>query len=440
MPWSAIRDGRALLTDLYQLTMAQAYRERGMHHHTATFSLFVRRLPKGRNYLVAAGLEPVLDFLERARFYDDDIDWLRQLGTFSESFLQTLSAFRFEGEVWAVPEGTPVFADEPIVEVTAPIDQAQIVETMIMNQINVHTVLASKAARIVTAAADRSVIDFGARRTQGIDASVAAARAGWIAGIDATSNVLAAKMLDIPVAGTMAHSFVQAHDDEREALRAIAEVFPGTILLVDTYDTLAGVDHAIALAKQMGGRPFRAIRIDSGDLGELATEARHRLDAAGLLDVEIIVSGGLDEHAIDDLVRRQCPIDAFGVGTSLGVATDAPALDSAYKLVEYAGQGRYKLSPGKQTLPGRKQVYRRIVDGEAVEDIIVGRDDIVPGEPLLRLVMRFGQRIEPREPLSKIRDRTLQHRETLPAPLLDLQPTHPPYPIKKGDRFMGHNR
>ena len=341
-----------LFTDLYELTMLQAYRAEGMSG-TAVFTLFARRLPAPRNFLLACGLESVLSYLEELRFTDADLTYLRSLGIFSEGLIESLRTFRFTGDVYAIPEGTPVFADEPILEVVAPIAEAQLVETFVMNQIHAETVLASKGARVVIAARGRKIVDFGARRTHGIDAALKAARACFISGVGATSNVLAGKLFGIPVAGTMAHSYVQAHGDERDAFRAFARAFPGTMLLVDTYDTLEGVRRVIKLVKGSPGEiDVSAVRLDSGDLASLARDTRRLLDEAGLPRIGIFASSGLDEHKIAALVDGGAPIDGFGVGTGMSVSDDAPALDMAYKLAEYDGRGRTKLSQHKPILPG----------------------------------------------------------------------------------------
>ncbi len=422
----------ALLTDQYQLTMAQAYVAEGMHEQKGAFSLFSRELPERRNYLLAAGLGSALEFLQTLRFSADDIDYLHSLGTFSDEFLEYLSDFEFEGDVWAPLEGTPVFPDEPWIEVEAPIPQAQIAETVILNQLNSPTILASKASRIVTAAQGRSVVDFGLRRMHGADGATKAARAFHIAGVTATSNVLAGKEHGVPVTGTMAHSYIQAHDDEFEAFRAFASEFPETVLLVDTYDTLAGVDKVIELAEELGDDfHIRGIRLDSGDLGELATRSREKLDAAGLDEVEIFASGGLDEHKIARFVDQDRPIDGFGVGTRMGVSSDAPKLDCAYKLVEYAGQGRLKLSTGKQTLPGKKQVFRRYEDGEASGDVIGRRGEDLDGRPLLVEVMRQGERLEAgHTDLDVARERAANELAKLPERIRRIEPADEPYPVE----------
>jgi nicotinate phosphoribosyltransferase len=419
-----------LFTDLYELTMAQAYLAEGLTGN-AVFTLFVRRLPKVRNFLLACGLESVLGYLQHVRFTDDDLAYVRSLDLFSDDLLTWLSRFRFTGDVYAVPEGTPVFANEPILEIVAPIAQGQFVETFVMNQINVQTVLASKGARVAAAARGRKVVDFGARRTHGIDAAVKGARAFYIAGVHATSNVLAGKLYGIPVAGTMAHSFVQAFADEREAFRAFARIFPGTTLLVDTYDTLEGVRHVVELATR-APEAFKisAVRLDSGDLAGLARETRRILDAAGLQQIGIFASSGLDEHAIAALLDAGAPIDGFGVGTAMSVAEDAPAIDIAYKLAEYDGEGRTKLSPDKPILPGRKQLFRQAKDGKAIGDVIAVADEQVEGRPLLRAVMRGGhQTAEAVEDLQSIRRRAAEELAALPAEVTSLEHADPPYPV-----------
>jgi nicotinate phosphoribosyltransferase len=367
--WPA-RPSPALLTDLYQLTMMQAYWREGMEE-PAVFTMFVRRLPESRNYLLACGLTDALDYLERVRFTDEAIDYLGSLPYFTPEFLRWLSDFRFTGDAYAVPEGTPVFANEPILEIVAPIAEAQLAETFLMNQIHFQTVVASKASRVVTAAAGRPVVDFGLRRMHGADAGLKSARAFHIAGVAATSNVLAGQVFGTPVAGTMAHSYIQAHDRELDAFRAFVRLYPDTILLVDTYDTLDGVRNVIEVARELG-EEFRVhgIRLDSGDLHDLAVRSREMLNTAGLDRLEIFASSGLDEFEIAELLRRGAPIDGFGVGTGMGVSEDAPALDIVYKLAEYGGRGRLKMSPDKPILPGRKQVYRVEERGRAVRDVI----------------------------------------------------------------------
>ncbi|NMO18946.1 nicotinate phosphoribosyltransferase [Pyxidicoccus fallax] len=428
-----MEDGAALLTDLYQLTMAEAYLDEGMWDE-AVFSLFVRRLPERRNFLLAAGLEDALDFLEHARFGAEELEWLASLGRFSNRLLGWLERFRFSGDVDAVPEGTPVFAQEPLLEVRAPIPEAQLVETFLINQVHLQTLAASKAARVVEAAAGRPVMEFGLRRIHGTDAGLKVARAAYLAGVDATSNVLAGKRYGIPVSGTMAHSYVQSHEDELAAFRAFTRVYPDATLLVDTYDTLRGVQHVIRLARERGEDfHVRALRLDSGDLLALSRAAREMLDEAGLTQVRLVASGGLDEDAVARLVARGAPVDAFGVGTAMGVSADAPSLDMAYKLVEYAGKARVKLSEGKVLLPGAKQVYRQEEDGVALADVLTRRGAVAPGRPLLRPVMRAGKRLPGASPaLADVRAFAKQEVSRLPPGVRALTPARPPYPVRLG--------
>ncbi len=419
----------ALFTDLYELRMARAYHD-FMMGDEAVFSLFVRRLPPTRNYLLACGVEDLLDTLEALRFGPDRLDYLRSLGEFPEAFLAWLAGFRFSGTVHAVPEGTPVFAEEPLLEVVAPIAEAQMIETLAMNMVGLQTLLASKASRVVAAAAGRPVVDFGSRRAQGIDAAVAGARAFHIAGVAATSNLLAGARYGMPVAGTMAHSFVQAFDSEADAFRAFARLHPETILLVDTYDTAEGVRRVVALARELGEAfRIRGVRLDSGDLLALSREARAILDEAGLREVQVFASGGLDEERIAALLDAGAPIDAFGVGTEMSVSGDAPALDLAYKLTSYAGIGRTKLSAGKRILPGRKQVFRRMEDGLAVGDIIARGEERLAGKPLLLPAMQDGRRLHARPSLGEARACAVAELAALPARLRALHPADPPYPV-----------
>ncbi|MBI2930479.1 MAG: nicotinate phosphoribosyltransferase [Planctomycetes bacterium] len=417
------REDAALFTDLYELTMLQSYLENDMRGR-AVFDLFVRRLPARRNYLLACGLDDVLDYLEDLRFSAESIDYLAGLGMFSGAFLEFLRDLRFRGNIYAMPEGTPVFALEPIVQVEASLPEAQLVETYVMNQIHFQTLAASKASRVVAAARGRTVVDFGARRMHGTDAALKAARAFAIAGVHATSNVLAGGVVGLPVAGTMAHSYVQAHDSELEAFRRFAGSFPQTTLLVDTYDTLAGIENVIRLSRELG-RDFRvrAVRLDSGDLAALAHEARRRLDDAGLRDVQIFASSSLDEEVIDELLSKGAPIDGFGVGSKMGVSSDAPYLDMAYKLSHYEGRGRMKLSEGKSNLPGRKQVFRC-----GSGDVIALDGERVEGRPLLIDVMREGRRLG-RVPLAESRATAQRELGRLPERYRAIKPATPPYDV-----------
>ena len=440
MPTSPTDTRSPLFTDLYQLTMLQAYFREEMRE-PAVFDLFVRRL-RHRNYLVACGLETVLDFLETLRFTDDELDYLADQDTFEDDFLDYLAGFRFTGDVYAMPEGTPVFPDEPILEVVAPIGEAQLVETYLLNQITFQTGLASKAARVVHAAqrdgTDRAVADFGMRRMHGTDAAMKAARACYIAGVDSTSNVLAGQTYGLPVTGTMAHSYIEAHDREVDAFKRFAELYPETTLLVDTYDTLDGVRKVIDLAEEWGDA-FRvqALRLDSGDLAALAHQARQLLDDAGLEDVQLFASSGLDEHKITDLLDRGAPIDGFGVGTRMGTMADQPYLDSAYKLAGYAGTPRMKLSKAKSNLPGRKQVTRQFAEGTADQDVIAAHDEVVDGEPLLQCVMKDGARTDAGQPrsLDAVRAHAAEQQDRLPDRLRALSDAHPPYAVTLSDQL-----
>ncbi|HLF68172.1 MAG TPA: nicotinate phosphoribosyltransferase [Gaiellaceae bacterium] len=406
-----------LLVDLYELTMGESYVAEGIEEREATFSLFFRTLPQGWGYALAAGLEDALRYLEGLRFSDDDLEFLDGSGLFGERFLERLREFRFRGGVRALPEGTAVFPNEPLLEVTGPLLEAQIVETMVLNEIHLQTLIASKAARSVDVAGGRTLVDFALRRTHGGEAGLKVARASYLAGFDSTSNVLAGRLYGIPIAGTMAHSYVEAFGDELESFRAFARSYPDTtILLVDTYDTLEGARRAAVVAGELAeaGHRLRGVRLDSGDLLELSKGVRAILDEAGFQDAVVFASGGLDEIGIAQLLAAGAPIGGFGVGSKMGVAADSPFLDVAYKLVELDGRPVLKLSEGKATLPGRKQVWRVRRDGTAEHDVL-GLDGAgVAGEPLLREVMRDG-RATWVESLDEIRDRARRERESLPA-------------------------
>ncbi|MFI6265221.1 nicotinate phosphoribosyltransferase [Micromonospora sp. NPDC051006] len=391
-----------LWTDLYELRMAASYLRRGMTER-ATFSLFSRRLPPRRGFLVAAGLAEALTFLENFAFDDDDLGYLRDVVGFDEATLAALARLRFTGDVWAVPEGRVVFADEPLLEVTAPLAEAQLAETGVLNLITFHTTVATKAARCRLAAGGAQLVDYAFRRTHGIEAAAAVARASAIAGFAATSDVEAARRYGLQPSGTMAHAYVEAFPDERAAFRAFAADFPtNPIFLVDTYDTPAGVRAAVDVITELGLTGPLGVRLDSGDLAELARQTRAILDEAGLTDAQIVASGSLDEDVIAALVAAGAPIDAYGVGTKMGVSYDAPSLDSAYKLVAVGDRPVLKLSPGKATLPGPKQIFR---DRSAASGDVVGLRDEEPGdrEPLLVPVMRDGRRLDPVDPAGAVR-------------------------------------
>lgn len=409
---------KELSVDLYELTMSQVFWRRGMDK-TATFSLFFRGYPKDRGYYVANGIEAAIDFLEGFRFSSDDIASLSRTTHLSADFVDYLAAIRFTGSARAVEEGTIVFADEPLFEVTAPIIEAQIVETMLLNIVTSASLFATKATRIIRAAEGRHVVDFGSRRTHSEESAIEAARAGYIAGFAGTSNLKASARYGIPAVGTMAHSYIQVFGDEHSAFDAYAAEFPeATTLLVDTFDTLDGVRNAIRVAQIAAkhGRSVHAIRLDSGNLGRLAKVARTMLDDNGFTEINIIASGGLDEHSIHDLVAAGAPIDAFGVGTRFGTSADAPYIDSVYKLVELDGEPIIKRSEGKQTLPYAKQVCRTTRHGDMLSDLIVRHPSSVPQNHdvhLLHPAMERGERLRPSDSIEQIRSRVAANFETL---------------------------
>lgn len=424
----------ALLTDLYQLTMAQAYFELDMYE-TAVFELFVRRLPATRRFLIAAGLEQVLEFIESLRFGAADIEFLASLATFTTPFLQYLESVRFTGAVHAMPEGTPFFADEPILRVTAPILEAQLVESRVLNIAHFQSLIASKAARCVLAARGRGLIDFGFRRAHEADAGILATRAAYLAGFDGTATVESGRRFGIPLSGTMAHSFIEAHEDEETAFRDFVRTSgAGTTLLVDTYDTERAVRRVIDLERalaQNDAHPVGAIRIDSGDLAAQARLARRLLDAAGCEHVRIVLSGGLDEHTIAALVSEDVPVDLFGVGTALDTSSDTPALDMAYKLESYAGRPRRKRSSGKATWPGAKQVFRQRDSAQRiVRDRVCLAEESGEGEPLLQEVLRAGRRLAPPPSLPEIQRYCRRQVADLPAALHRLEPSEAPFPVE----------
>jgi nicotinate phosphoribosyltransferase len=417
-----------LLTDLYQLTMLQGYFEAGMTD-TAVFELFVRKLPPARNFLVAAGLEQAIAFVADLRFADDDLAWIDSSGIFARGFAARLADLRFTGDVHAMPEGTVFFPNEPILRITAPLPEAQLLETRLVNLLHYETLVASKAARSRLVAPGRRLIDFGLRRAHGAEAGLLAARASWLAGFDGTATTLAAPAFGVPVFGTMAHSFVQSHADEAEAFAHFARVFPANaVLLIDTYDTVEGAHKVVALAAR--GMPVRGVRLDSGDLGALAREVRGVLDAGGLRQSIIFASGNLDEYRVRELVASGAPIDAFGIGTALVTSADAPALDMVYKLQEYAGRARRKRSAGKATWPGRKQVYRRYAaDGAMVGDVVTSEGDPQDGAALLAPVMRAGRRVAPAATLDDLRRHAASELARLPPALARLEDA-PEYPVE----------
>lgn len=422
-----------LLTDLYQLTMLQAYFDEGMAE-TAVFEFFVRDLPPQRNFMLAAGLEQVLQFLENLHFTPDELDWLSNSGRFNRDFVGFLEVLRFTGEVHAMPEGTLFFPHEPILRITAPISQAQLVESRVINLLHFQTLVASKAARSVLAAPGKLLVDFGLRRAHGAEAGLLAARAGYLAGYSGSSTVLAGTLFGVPLYGTMAHSYIQAHADEETAFERFALSHPAnTVLLIDTYDTEAAAEKVVSLATRLAKRGIhiKAVRLDSGILSEHARKVRRILDQGGLEEIGVFCSGNLDEYAIRQLLADGAPIDGFGVGTRLDTSADAPYLDCAYKLVEYAGEPRRKRSEGKATWPGRKQVYRiHAADGSLDHDILTLENDVQAGTPLIQPFMHAGKRLAAPEPLETSRQRAATELARLPEYLKQLETAQKSYAVE----------
>jgi len=420
-----------LLTDLYQLTMLQGYLDKGMTGK-AVFEFFVRNLPPERGFLVACGLETLLACLESMRFQDDEIDYLVGAGRFSGRLIDYLRGFRFSGDVYALPEGTVFFAQEPVVRIVAPLPMAQFIETRLINILQYEILIASKAARCFLAAGDRAIlVDFGLRRAHGAEAGLLAARASYIAGFRGTSTVIAEPLLGIPGYGTMAHSFIQAHHSELDAFIDFCRSNPGnTTLLIDTYDTLTGAARAVSAASLLTreGIQVNAVRLDSGDIFTLSKAVRNILDRGGFPGIKIFVSGNMDEFSIQDLLTQGAPIDGFGVGTKLDTSADVPYLECAYKLMAYEGRPRLKKSPGKVTLPGAKQIYRRMENGIMKGDILTVAVDSAPGTALLKQVMASGRRIEDPLNLNAIAAAARYQFETLPPHFRQLA-TAPPYPV-----------
>ncbi len=408
-----------LCTDLYELTMAQSYLEHGKTGN-AVFSLFVRKLPENRNFLVSCGLETLLEKIESFRFGDEELRYLKSFGKFSDSFLDYLREYEFRGNIYAIPEGRVVFQNEPIVQVEGPLPDVQILETLVINVIHLQTVIATKAVRSYLVSRGRSLVDFGFRRAHGLEAGIYAARASYITGFAGTSNLEAGRRFGIPVFGTVAHSYIMVFDREEEAFSAFAKSFPqNAVFLLDTYDTIEAAKKTVELAKK--GIRAVGVRLDSGDIKSLSREVRRILDEAGLKDVRIIVSGGVDEYKIDEWLSQGCPIDAFGVGTKFITSADAPYLDMAYKLVEYDGKPKFKTSPGKRTFPFKRQVFR------FYRDRIMDHDEVVPyreeadGERLVREIVREGRLTEALPSLEEIRERFMEDLERLPQKLKSLK-------------------
>ena len=402
---------KALITDLYELTMAQAYLEAGKREK-AVFSLFVRKLPENRNFLVSCGLEPLLEAINDFRFEEEELKYLKSLGMFKDWFLDYLESYTFKGNIYAIDEGRIIFQNEPLVQIEGPLVDVQILETLVINVMHYNTLLASKAARCYIASRGKSLIDFGLRRAHGFDAGVYGARACYIAGFAGTSNLLAGKKYSIPVFGTMAHSFIMVFEEEEDAFRAFARSFPDrTVLLIDTYDTLQGAKKALKLMKE--GIKVVGVRIDSGDIESLSKEVRKIFDDEGFRDVKIVVSGGVDEMDIEKWFSDGAPIDVFGVGTKLLTSSDAPYLDMAYKLVEYEGKPKYKLSPGKKTFPYKRQIIRYYEEG------FMAYDEVVPYKDggFVSLFVKEGSLVKRLSSLKEIRDVFMEDLSKLPEAL-----------------------
>ncbi len=435
-------ENMSLFTDFYELTMCAAYFD-NKNFETATFDLFIRRLPENRSYFLFAGLEEALGYLQSIKFTEEHLAYLKVQG-FKEDFLNYLRDFKFTGEVWAVPEGTLVFPNEPLLRITAPIIEAQLVETFLLNSINLQTMIATKASRVVQAADGKAVIEFGLRREPGIDAGMKVARSSYIAGCQGTSNVLAGLAYGIPVFGTMAHSFIMSYPKEIDAFRAFAKTFPDkSTLLIDTYDDIAGAEKAAVVAKELEAKGMRlgGVRLDSGDLAQTSKKVRKILDSQNLGYAKIFASGDLDEYRISELLSLDAPIDAFGVGTKMGTSADRPYLDGIYKLCEtQTVDGEFapimKLSKNKITLPGRKQVYRfRNGEGAFLKDVIALADEPAEGEPMLKKVMEQGKLTDKLPSLEEIRVFAAENLAQLPQKFKALT-NAPSYPVELSEKLQ----
>jgi nicotinate phosphoribosyltransferase len=423
----------SLFVDLYELTMAAAYHASG-ETGRATFEVVVRSLPDRRNFLVACGMEDLLSAIEEWSFGDADIAYLRSLGLFADDFIERLPSMRFTGDIRAIPEGEVVFESEPIVEITAPVIEAQLLETLALNLVGSRTMQASKAARVAIACSGRSFVDFSARRDHGLDAASSAARAAVIAGASATSLVEAGRRFGVALSGTMAHAYVMAFDDERDAFRTFARTFPhDAVLLIDTWDTIEGAHHVVEVAGELRseGITITGVRLDSGDLALLAGKVRAILDGGGFPEIRILASGDLDEYRVAQLVAAGAPIDGFGIGTRMGTSDDAPSLGVVYKLVADDRGPKLKLSEGKSTLPGRKQVWR------AAEHDTLGVDgESCDGRPLLAPVVERGRRVGEPVAIEELQQRCARAVAALPPRLRELGPADPPYEVRVSARLQ----
>jgi nicotinate phosphoribosyltransferase len=429
---------RVLFTDLYQLTMLQSYFQERMED-IAVFELFVRKLPPNRNFLLAAGLQQVFEFLEQLQLTTEELDWLAASGMFKSAFLDRLAVLRFTGDVHAMPEGTVFFADEPILRITAPLPEAQLVESRIINLVHFQTLIASKAARSVLVAPDKALVDFGMRRAHGGEAGLLAARASYLAGFSGSSTVSAGQYFGIPLYGTMAHSFIQSHRDESEAFEHFALANPGNVVfLIDTYNTEAGAQKVVELAPLLTakGIDIKGVRLDSGDLGEHARQVRNILDKGGLTKTTIFASGDIDEYKLEQLLSQHAPIDGFGIGTRMDTSADAPYLNCAYKLQEYAGQARRKRSEGKATWPGRKQVYRHYdSEGFMSADTLTLANSACEGQSLLEMFMQNGRTLAPYPSLETLKKHARKQLNSLP-PALKVLGDAPVYPVQISDELI----
>ncbi len=436
-----MRNESPLLTDLYQFTMMQGYFDKQMQE-TAVFEFFTRKLPKQRQFLVAAGLEQVIEYLAQLHFTDQDIEYLQTTGLFHDEFLAYLRGLTFQGDVHAMPEGTVFFPDEPIIRITAPLPVAQLVETRIINILQFQTMIASKAARIKLAAPDKILLDFGLRRAHGAEAGLFAARASYLAGFTGSATVQAGQVYGIPIYGTMAHSFIQCHDSERQAFFDFATSQQNNVvLLIDTYDTEQGARKVVDLASELADKniPIKGVRIDSGDLATSTRTVRRILDEGGLEEVKIFLSSSLDEYSIDQLCQDNVPVDGFGIGTKMTTSSDYSFLDCAYKLVEYKNKGRRKRSTSKMTWPGRKQVFREYdKDGLLIKDTLGLHTETLQREPLIEQVIEQGRFIGQKKDLNSIRQYTQEQMATLPPTFKKIEPadTVVPVEISSGLRAM----
>lgn len=433
-----VRNEGALLTDLYQLTMLQSYFEQQMEGE-AVFEFFARHLPDDRGFLIAAGLEQAIEYLESLRFSEEDLRWIASQPQFNAAFVDSLRGLRFTGDVAAMREGTPFFPHEPILRVVAPLPQAQLVESRLINLLHFQTLIASKAARCVLAAPGKRLVDFGMRRAHGAEAGLMAARASYLVGFAGTATVAAAPRFGIPVSGTMAHSYVLAHEREADAFEHFALSQPdNAVLLIDTYDTEAGARKVVEVAPRLRARgiAIKAVRLDSGDLAAHARAVRAILDAGGLKDTGIFASGNLDEWELQRIVREDAPIDGFGVGSRIDTSADTPYVDCAYKLQEYAGKPRRKRSEAKANWPGRKQVFRHYGEDQHLQgDLLALTEETAQGEPLLQPVMEKGRRIAA-VPLEATRSYCLEQLNRLPVHFRQLK-TQPPYPVEISAALRG---